>query len=155
MLLWSGTLSRGLNAVVITPTLWEYDGSAVAGAFTGWVRWAQQTATGFLANTQTARQYISLPDIPELDIASLGAGVALTFQEGVLGTDGDRPIGMLLENGRAVFRPKSLVLTYDGVEKLLANQIGSWPRGTILVGYRDDPKWWGDYTLILRVERLP
>ncbi|MGE0552220.1 MAG: FG-GAP repeat domain-containing protein [Gemmatimonadales bacterium] len=155
MLLWSGTLIRGENAVVVTPTLWEYDGSAVAGAFTGWVRWAQQTATGVLANTQTARQYISLPNIPELDLASLGAGVALAFQEGVLGTDGDRPIGMKLESGRAVFRPRTVVLTYDGVEQLLANQMGSWPRGTILIGYQDDPKWWGDYTLILRVERVP
>ena len=90
-----------------------------------------------------------------IDLGGMGAGLAIDFQESILGTDGDRPIGMTSENGRAVFKPKTLVLTQAAMESLLSQNIGSFPKGIYPIQYQDDSKWRGDYTLYIRVERVP
>jgi hypothetical protein len=154
MALWEGSLVQGQNSVIVTPTMWEFDGSNAAGAFQAWVSWAQRTASA-LKDNKTFAEMVGARGVQIADLTVLGAGVALDFQPSVLGQDGDRPIGMSLEGNRAVFRPKSLALTYDGVEALLAQRVGALPLGVYPLDYRDDPSWWGDYTLYIKVERLP
>ena len=153
MVLWSGTLTQGGNAVIVTPTLWEYDGTGFAGAFQSWVAWSGRTL-----DTLSGVKLVEMSGFESpvsLDFGSLGAGLALDFQESIIGSDGDRPIGMQIQGGRGVFAPKSIVLTYAAAENLLANNMGSLPPGVYPLQYQDDPKWWGEYTLYIKIERLP
>jgi hypothetical protein len=154
MVLWQGTLVRGQNSVIVTPTIWEYDGSNAAGAFDAWVSWAQRTATA-LRDNKTFGDMVGAQAVQIADLTVLGAGVALDLRQSVIGQDADRPVGMKFNGTQAEFRPQSLVLTYDGVERLFAQQVGALPLGVYPIEYRDAPQWWGDYTLYIKVEHLP
>jgi hypothetical protein len=151
--LWEGDLIQGKRAVVITPSIWEWDG---AGDTVGsWVRWGEEAipklaqAIGtFIGGGSTADTIKKASD--------LGVGVLKVFDNpGLFGVPGDRPIGTIKNpNGSDyIFDPKVVLLNYDRAEALISQEtLGV--SGLIALNYKDDPALTGDYTLYLRVVRV-
>lgn len=157
MVLWEGDLVDGQNAVAVIVTPWEYDGGQ--DAFSSWASWMQKTSQT-LKSSSAFTTLIGQAGKVVLELADLGLGLALSLQEnGVLGNAYDRPIGITQSgtvNGTVTygFGPKILDLNYKTAELALANSFG-FGNGIIGIRYVDAPKFAGDYTLYVQVERIP
>ena len=156
LVLWEGELVEGQNAVVVTPTVWEWDGSNNADAFNSWLRWARETADK-LQNSKEFNQLIGGQGTTVLALTKLGAEIALSFS-GVMGVDADRPIGVTRNGDKVEFLPQHLALNYGAVEQFLSgdHRVASLPTGVYPVQYVDSGDWGGgNYTLYLKIERVP
>jgi hypothetical protein len=170
LLLWEGELVQGQNVVVITPTVWEWDGDS--RAYNWWTSgkakaWKTEgTLVQELKGNGTYEGLLSRADIqpfelPRDDQHSVDEG---SGEDGVNGAD--RPIGMRLVQSPFQgtenywyhqFSPKLVALTVLDVETALqnTNSFGGRGAGIVEVRYRDWQDWQGDYTLYLQVERIP
>lgn len=154
--LWEGNLTEGQNAVVVTPTIWEYDGSNNADAFNGWIRWIQNTAQQ-LGKSETVTALVGGEGKMYIDLTDVIAGVVLSFVEGVLGRDADRPIGVHNDGSGITFKPQSLALNYKNIETFLSqgHEVAGLPRGVFPLNYVDTGAWGGgNYTIYIKIERL-
>jgi hypothetical protein len=147
--LWSDELVQGRAAVVITPTVWEHDG--VGDDFGGWLAAGKKVLPKVAAAADKALSGKSSGGITSW--TQLGLSV-LTVAWDVAGKPGDRPIGTTVQRGKNRFNPQSIVLTYQSAERLAKRRIGG-VKGLIALQYRDHPDFWGNYTLWLRIERVP
>ncbi|HEX6057695.1 MAG TPA: hypothetical protein VFZ11_01665 [Gemmatimonadaceae bacterium] len=161
MELWSGELVRGENVVLLTPTIWEYDAPDLREAYRGWQQWLGSAATR-LGDDQTFTSLVtaSFPEAPlVLSLGQLGPSLVVSGMD-ALGRMGNRPIGMQLRTTGGTeelsFEPKTVVLNYDNVERILSGStIGGKP-GAVMVDYVEShPKLGGNYHLYLVVERVP
>lgn len=138
MLLWQGTLRQGGGGVAIAPVVWEIDeGDVLAAPFSGEV--------GVIHAIAGVTSLIGGP---------MGAVANLVIQSA------DRPIGVIhvKSSGRDElhFTPQVVTITAATAEAALAGKGGAVAPGLIEVRYRDpsaDLK--GDYSVFLRVERMP
>jgi hypothetical protein len=162
--IWQGELTEGSNAVLITPTLWEYDAPDLRDAFQSWMHWNQDATSALLASPELMTLLGTLvgPEAPAT-LAALAPvqKVEVGFFD-ALGKMGDRPIGMTVttdaKTGKSffTFAPTTIVLNYDTAERLLAQNIGGKGPGVIALSFREtDTKLGGNYTLYLLVERMP
>ena len=159
--LWEGELVQGQNAVIITPMLWEYDGTAFAQAITGWMNFAQAFTTK-LAESKAIDQLVAGTGSGiagmVIDIAPLVPQLVLGVVSN-LGSDGDRQIGATIEGDKVVYKPQPLVLNYDRIEQFLASdiQVGNAPKGYYPIAFREPManKLEGDYTLYIQIQRMP
>lgn len=161
--LWQGELAQDSNAVLLTPTLWEYDAPDLRAAYQAWMEWNGRATDTLLGS----REFMGLlgtlfgPEAP----ATLAALAPVQKIEisllDEIGKMGDRPIGMTAstdaKSGKTVysFAPTTIVLNYDTAERLLAQNVGGKGPGVIALPFREShPKLGGSYTLYLVVERM-
>jgi hypothetical protein len=146
--LWSDELVQGGTAVVITPTIWEYDGAGdVLG---GWVRAARRAVPRIAASADKAISGKRNGGITEWTQLGLNT---LSILLDVVGTPGDRPIGTTKHPGKKAFNPKAIVLTYQSAERLSQRRIAG-VKGLITIQYRDHRDYLGNYTLWLRIAKV-
>ena len=130
MLVWEGELRRGRDLLVIVPTLWEWDGGnpELRARFT-------QKAQDFF--TFNAREGTGFPFVQ--------------FVGGDIFTAGDRPVGLIGED----WAPRLLLMTYEGATNAATRSLSGMGAGVLAVQLVEWRRRSEDYTLYLRVERLP
>lgn len=142
--LWEGDLRPG-EAVVITPTIWEWDGGG--NGVTAWSDWASKLASrlssraGELFDDDVVR-WITLADIGLSGLASMP-----------IGSSGDKAIGSRDSSTGTSFTPEMLVLDHASATEIVnSNPIGEGQCvvGVDYVGTNNH----GAYTLYLKVERV-
>lgn len=165
LLLWEGDLVSGQSVVLITPTVWEWDGDQ--RAYNWWSSGQMKsgdprTLTQERLETGVFDGLLGRKDIHPFEFPRDAARTVTELGNDPRSvTNADRPIGMR-ENpswGPGYFpelQPKELALTVSGVEAALANSssFGGRGAGIIEVRYQDQEVWMGDYTLYLQVERI-
>jgi hypothetical protein len=159
MLLWEGTLTQGSNALVVVPTIWEWDGptdllrqyrAAMASVFARYVRTLSASETNF------DRFLTPMTGGP-------GASRVVGFEP--TGNAADRPIGVNVRTGSFLsaseeqqglewFTPKRMLLTYDLARQAVANTRDGFGPGIFKITYTDHPELAGIYTLFVQVERV-
>jgi hypothetical protein len=171
MVLWEGTLRRG-DAVMVVPSIWEWDSPEISPAEAAWSRGldAQAEALGlggiFIAGDPNApRGTFPNDGIISPDMIS----PLLVFD------DGTRPIGALVHGGdfraSAGMPVNAIILTYDTALRAadqiimfsarITNPDGSvtgteypGPAGGFTLHFTDPPQLEGEYTLYLRLEKI-
>ena len=148
--LWEGELVQGQNVLAILPSVWEHDGDAKhhtdwAGRFVTQVRlWNSTFHLRRYLDHASADAFETRRDDPadntEVRLPRAGMEAA------------DRPIGAAINNAdHAFWHQKMVVLTVKSIEAALAGR----SEAMIPVNYRDREDWKGDYTIWVKVERLP
>lgn len=144
---WCGQLTEGQNEVVITSTIWEWDG-AVGSSIYDWMAWFNQHNKDLqhadvkkAAVTMNAEWGAYMQAGAKLTEMWTGAVVDM---KNVLGDAKDRPIGLAADGS---FVPRSIILTYGIAEKALSAAMFG-PPGTFSIRYKEPPgKLNGDYTI--------
>ena len=159
MLLWQGTLTQGSNALIVVPTIWEWDGptdllrqyrAGMASVFARYVRTLSASETNF------DRFLAPMTGGP-------GAARVVGFEP--TGNAADRPIGVNVRTGSFLsaseeqqglewFTPKRMLLTYDLARQAAANTHDGFGPGIFKVTYTDHPELAGVYTLFVQIERV-
>lgn len=159
MLLWEGTLTQGARAVVIVPTIWEWDGPSdlltqyrrgMTTIFPRYVRTLSASETNFAAFRTPMTG---------------GPGTSRPVGFEPTGNAADRPIGIAVRNGsflaadeadqgREWFTPQRLLLTYDLARQAVTNTRDGFGPGIFQMTYTDHPELAGVYTLYLQVEKI-
>lgn len=152
MLVWEGELVQGEGALIITPTIWEWDFGQ--DFLQSWVHWANGAAKEFGSRI---KRFIGPEQQVIFDLVELGLNVAVSL-DGVIGTPQTRPIG-LRENPTSKkfeFNAKVLALTYDKIEALLNSNAQPAGKGVGVFAFRftDEEVLKGDYVLYVQVERV-
>ena len=151
MLVWEGTLTRGENAVVLLPVLWEVD-DPPGNLFTEFVRAhaAARLDSDLVAHVRTmiAGHSARIGD----DARRLFDGVRmLKSAAGPM----NRPVGMDDRGDRWAYRPPVQVMTFERASTLAASANNGLPRGVFPVEFRDADALRGLYTLYFQIELLP
>jgi hypothetical protein len=164
--LWEGTLNDGVDAVVIRPTLWEWDGNSIS-LYAWRDHWLARTSslwpTVSSASAGTSLAMISAGRTPFFHTA-MGQPVGGTaYDTGYeLAAGRDRPIGLddlVLNNPQGPFNDYSRVYLVEAAltgpsSQQLAPGVVAMPLVEV-----DTPSVEttinGDYVVYLRVERLP
>lgn len=159
MLLWEGTLTQGVNAVIIVPTIWEWDGptdllmqyrNGMASVFARYVRTLSADERAF-SNFLTP--------------LTGGPGTSRPVGFEPSGNAADRPIGVNVRagafnaasedgQGREWFTPQRMLLTYSLAQQAAANTTDGFGPGIFKITYRDAAELAGNYTLYVQVERV-
>ncbi len=167
MELWCGTLTEGKNAIVVVPSVWEWDG--YKSHFGTMVNWGNQVAADLSGNSKEIGAIIGAAAgattggvVTAAILGSkilLGAAVALE-ETGLVGGESDRPIVMKRSAANKKvfeFTPEhKFVLNYRSADfsSKAAGSLGSLPPGVFPIQYSDDPFHEGVYTLYVHVERM-
>jgi hypothetical protein len=146
--LWEGDLVQGRQAVVITPSIWEWDGSG--DVFGGWLQWAQTALPKIAGSIGTIVGGGNASDVVK-KATQLGLDVLTVFNDpGLIGKPGDRPIGTTKNvDGKYVFVPQVVLLNYDRAQALIQQKING-VSGLFTLHFQDDQAL-TDYTLYFRV----
>jgi hypothetical protein len=130
-LIWQGTLTNAEDAVIILPTLWEYDGNSqyydqwfvteLANAPAIWSNLAVQEALG------GARLGLVIPSGTSAPLTGSAFSTGIAFNmplmlpgmPSILGGSFDRPIGISLPNGQARLPRRAIVITREVIETSL------------------------------------
>jgi hypothetical protein len=156
LLLWRGPLTDD-TAIVLIPTIWEWDGGT--DAFTGFLN---NLRTNGPAIAKAAAESIAVvkPEVgatvvPIVTKISEALPFVVNLVTGILGKAGDRPIGTQeADDGTRSFEPKAYVLNETIANRLVANDFGSG-NGVINVDYIDSNNMGaGAYTMFLQLEKL-
>jgi hypothetical protein len=159
MLLWEGTLTQGSRAVVIVPTIWEWDGptdllrqyrAGMASVFARYVRTLNPSETNFASFLTPL-------------VGGPGTSRPVGFEP--TGNAADRPIGVNVRTGSFTaaseeqqgaewFTPQRLLLSYDLARQAATNTRDGFGPGIFKITYRDHPELAGVYTLFVQVERI-
>ena len=161
LVVWEDDLSQAADAIVIVPSIWEWDGEGPSTEERQW-----NGALGFqLTGPGAAAPF------RELIRAWPGSRSAPVVRDLVslpIGDDGTRPIGSS-RTGGAPMRIPVVVLTYESALAAAARRVplpefvegnpdisqdGSYPRGVVPVALADGDGLEGRYTLFLYVECL-
>jgi hypothetical protein len=146
-LIWEGDLIRRQNAVVIIPTIWEWDG--VSNLFDAWEHadaGQVYTVGGLISNSNSTDQSNAK--------LSIRGEVTGQLSMRTVSLPADRPIGMFQDSFTYHFRPEVFILTYD--EALRMVQLSQSKGGEAFpFTYEDAAGLGGRYTLYLQVEHLP
>jgi hypothetical protein len=147
-LIWEGELTRRQNAIVVIPTIWEWDG--FGNIFSAW-----QDAT--LEQFYDVGDLIANPTATDQESAKVALRGEVMGQVWVNGAGTSRPqdlpIGMVHYGDHYRFRPEGLILTYDEALRMAQNQQNSGKAFPIL--FANAAELGGNYTLYLQVERIP
>jgi hypothetical protein len=168
MLVWQGEISTD-TPILVVPTIWEWDGQSgplddlvrsllapidtLGGGFDSvqWERWRAGPS-----DAQVSRG--ALPGVVErLSVSGLGRNVVgehAVQESSVVGSAGDRPIGMERVDGLYRFDPWVVKLGYQDALYAAKHDTGAG-LGIIKVSYVDGPALRGNYNLYVLVELLP
>jgi hypothetical protein len=171
LILWEGELVEGGNHVLITPSVWEWDGGGDI---------ATQYAAGFEGRRRFYEQNWAFLVLPTVDPVTLTAqqllrtalvtdvllALTLNVHFELFGRKNDRPVGVAAGGENGAFTPHVLRLNYEVAEALAKSDLSGKGMGALPLQYRDsdaDVAWVaallgtepGAYTLWLQVERLP
>ena len=169
LLLWDSTLTDRIDAVLVAPTIWEYDGRGLretkvhyewlkvmqphgARILTNWIRyqepsdWASVFRTGPV-KPQDLRQMLG---VCACAISVRDADHWARTSDAMGGYN--RPIGLNNEIHSPGFRPRAAVVTVPTAEASLAGGKGAIE---IPIQYRDGVTGSGDYTIYVLLERVP
>ncbi len=141
-------LVEGLDTLVVSPTIWEWDGGA--DLFRDYVGWFQSTAAK--VPTPAAGSTAGIV----LEATKIGLGVAMDASDrGILGNAADRPIGIKTQGANGfTFDPQVLTLDHAAAEWLVANDPQGKGMGVVELSFQDDPKYHGHYTLYVQVTKV-
>jgi hypothetical protein len=167
MLLWEGELVQGatgpLNAVIIMPTIWEWDGFDQLAR-----RWSPLLNSTF--HSPNIDLTASQSPVIDLDIRFGGDSLwrghpeRSSYSDAPIyldGTGADRPIGLRTSNStprRYVFSPQALLLNYQLAERAISRAYTSNGLGVVQISYAesaDDGGTRGNYDLFFLIERMP
>jgi hypothetical protein len=155
-ILFEGSLTQRTNAVLIVPTIWEWDGDRqLQDDYAGKMSGARAAVTGAVRAMINGIRPLT-PGSVVMKGSELGVGVTATLGRGFLGLGEpkNRPIGMTELGGGFGFTPQAMVLTFD-VAREVARRDAGRGRGVIEVRYIEgDGLLQGDYSLFLKVEDL-
>jgi hypothetical protein len=161
LMIWQGPLTEGGGAVVILPSIWEWDGAEADAEERRW-----ETS---LRPALAARQ----GDIARLMSQHPAGGESPRFRVSLsmpITDEGTRPIGSPGRRNPSVpMAVNAIVLTYKTAQALADNLVVEslidegtivydarrLPRGVLPVEFNDGPGLDGWYTLYVYVERLP
>lgn len=158
---WEGQLVQGQSAVVITPSIWEWDGPQdVVSAYFSW--WKDVINNGMKTAQQTAfvQSVFGTPTRYALDLQQTQFRAVTGFVEDVFGKAEDRPIGLDVSgtgpDGRPIYAPKlkMITLTYESAETLLKQNVNGRGYGVLAIPYVDNAKFAGNYTLFVKLEKI-
>jgi hypothetical protein len=149
-------LEESKNALMITPTIWEWDGGA--DAFKDWVNWFKDSLkeVGSFVQGKIKSPSAGNPKDLLFEAADVGLKLALSLKDsGILGNAGDRPIGMRqASDGSNKFEPYVVVLTYDSASWLAENNPTGKGIGILELSYKDEDKFRGNYSLFVQVKKV-
>jgi hypothetical protein len=167
LVVWEGSLSNDEDALVLRPTIWEWDGDH--GALSLWQRtvsgdpaatWSygplQQTVGGTSISMVRDGQVLQVQTY--LDRSNLG-----TYSPEFVVAGMDRPIGVDERSSSSdidLFKDRLLLLTREKIEyELTKSGAVGGSRGLLPFRFEDrgsgDAALSGDYTVYLRLERVP
>lgn len=152
MLLWAGELTDQ-RAVMVTPTIWEWDGGT--DLFNIWGQTIVDNGPAIaeaVMNIINATQGGSIPTKVIRSSLDLGLPALFKLLTDILGNAGDRPIGMNKKGDKAIFESKSLLLTDSIAEVATASDFGFGP-GIVGIRYADYSDLEGDYMLYLKIAK--
>jgi hypothetical protein len=151
--IWEGNLTQGENIAMIVPSINEWDQGA--SALLSWIRWAGKAASDYGPKLVPLIGTAAGPVVAGI---TLGLDVVLSLADGgILGTPGDRPIGMVRnpdDNSKFIFNPTVLLLTYESAERLIGDEPAGLGKGVVALDFKDDNSLRGHYVLYLQVERV-
>lgn len=134
-------LVEGETQLVLSPTIWEWDGGR--DAYADWVTWLKNSADKIPAGVGDSI----------VTAGKLGLDIALSLSD-PLGQAADRPIGITEQAaGEFKFDPKIMVLDYDKAMILAESNLGKG-KGVITLNYKDAAKFHGDYDLYIQIRKL-
>jgi len=152
LIAWEGELTRDRKALALIPTIWESDiDPRMLGS-----QWTSAVADTWVGIGSEMRLAISRRGghTPTLELRDS----VKTFFDSVRVNEGndpkDRPIGMDDRGDFLGFTPQMLVLTYDAADIISRTEFRGDP-GVLALNFRDQSDFDGDYTLFIRVVRLP
>jgi hypothetical protein len=159
LLVWEGELRQSQNALLIIPSIWEWDGDVSLEAN----RYIAALASVWRSREIRERilRAISTRATGDARFTVGGPAFRRLFDEVRVskrfpGDPKNRPIGMTEGGGDYyVFNPQGLVLTYDEASRVAARNIEGHGTGVFALEFRDHDELRGVYGLYLQVERLP
>jgi hypothetical protein len=150
-----GEITQGANALAIIPSLWEWDDNDNR------LHFPYEDMTTDPSVARSVPRFITSPPGTGLsDFIKNGSELGMPLRVSIghgpvgLGEANNRPIGMIRSGDRYVFDPKVLVLTYEMADMVARTDFGRG-NGVIEMRYQDDRDLAGDYTLYIKVERVP
>jgi hypothetical protein len=166
LVLWEGSLTDGEDVLAIRPTLWEWDGNP-----TGFAHWSQvlnEAAPKGTLSYGPIREDLEKPAISAITggaivrgYAAFGGDLALNVDPSHVDAGRDRPIGLKTDayGSSNTWHDLIVPLTREKLEAELTRRDSPTP-GLISLSLEDSKKGSfralsGDYTLYLRVERVP
>jgi hypothetical protein len=166
LLIWEGELQPDM-AVMIVPTIWEWDGAAndLDWLGTKLLEPINTFGDGEDRIAWEAAEPLGRRDFPqfvhgeirrysEMEVGRNVIGTHVVQEAHVVGTKADRPIGMDSDNGTFRFDPWVLTLGLGTIEGIARNNMG-YGYGVIRLPYIDAPALRGRYQLHLQVEEMP
>ena len=179
MTLWRGTMTDGVEALIISPTVWEYDGEP--SLFTNWVQ-NQQNLNSTLLYTQKVQDVIKSAGLSQLtlgggeavaqftnpDLAVIDATIGLPPIQLLFSSGQDRPIGLAPNASQSTFLPNTaVVLTREIIEQHTQPSSGTpgvTQSGSLAVIFADTvmdgtgsiigPKRFASYMMFIQIEKL-
>jgi hypothetical protein len=182
---YEGELTTGFDALMVIPSIWEWDGDDRELRQFRNVYFGPVGSPRFFYDrspnrsdwvTQLVRQSVTSPTGVAPNSA-WGQGPVMTVRDAQfwLGWDGDRPIGLDLPTvgHQRVFVPKVLFLTDQLAQRVVTMRFplpsvrttdgnvgtlvepGTLPPGVVPISYAGTDEGTGDYTLFLKVEQIP
>lgn len=165
LLVFEGGLSDGVEALLVSPSLWESDGQQM-----GYDNYSTNWKTGGLAKllsspavqNQLANPNVTSAVMPGDNTLQTVSAIANVFSGGIIGSyivgattiisnNVDRPIGLAPYQNADQYQDRVVVVTR---EKLLSLAVGSGITIAIPFAEPYDQQLNGIYTLYLRVERV-
>ena len=150
--LFEGDLRPIQNAAVIIPSLWEWDGNQEL--FTNYMDKIEGALPTIRLNVGHILAVDDRYEFRPRAATEFGLEGAVTMDQRLVDMR-NRPIGMKgFGPGQFGFQPQVLVLTYEGARNIVGRDIGFGP-GVIEVRYEEPRELEGNYSLYLKVERIP
>ncbi len=162
LFLWEGTLTRRQNAVVLIPSIWEYDLVSYVLFEPLWQPANIVGSEGIVARL-IRDSNSNDPEVAKLSVRNVIAE-RVSASPSDLAHPLDHPIGMhLASDDQYHFYPQVFILTYDEAVRMV--QLSQSKNGEAFPFTYTEPDWvaWaglrfplgGKYTLYLQVEKLP
>ncbi len=152
-----GQLAQDALAVMVVPTIWEYDGTQtmMQQLLAYQVNQLQQIGTGGF-NLPSDSKHVTTTLSNALNYSPLNPTGGLAFVTSMGDGQADRPIGLQkTASGSHTYDSQVISLTYQLADALLSNtaQIGGLYPGEFTITYRDGPDYEGLYVATFLVRR--
>lgn len=154
LLVWEGELGSAQNALLIIPSIWEWDGDvSLENRYVASLAALRndRVIQSALRTAISTRRDMDLPAVNRLRSLFSEVKVSKAFP----GDPKNRPVGMIDRGGHYyVFNPRFMVLTYEKASLIAQSNNNGLGRGVISMEFRDDNELKGLYSLYIQVEIL-